>query len=293
VLIDFWTYSCINCLRTLPYVRAWAQRYKDAGLVVVGVHSPEFEFEKRHANVHMASGHLKIDFPVVEDSDFAVWRAFDNRAWPGFHFVDAMGRVRHQQYGEGNYTRSEQLIRQLLVEAGHGSKLPPDLAAPIGEGTQAAPAQHPARSSETYLGYARATGFDSGRGRPAERGARPFNGPVPAEVDHWSLSGAWTVESDRVALVRAGGRITYRFQARDLHLVLGPSADGRPVRFRLTIDGQAPGGDHGADVDARGEGTVDAHRLYQLVRLRGNTREALFEVEFLDPGLQAYAFTFG
>jgi thiol-disulfide isomerase/thioredoxin len=293
VLIDFWTYSCINCLRTLPYVRAWVQRYKAAGLVVIGVHSPEFEFEKAHANVHQASTRLGIDFPVVEDSDFAIWRAFGNRAWPGFYFVDARGRVRHRQYGEGEYERSEQWIRQLLTEAGHGGKLPAGLASPIGEGTQAAPAERPARSSETYLGYARTSGFDSGSGRPGDGRSRTFAGPVPTELDHWSLSGDWSVETDRVTLVRSGGRIAYRFHARDLHLVLGPSADGTPVRFRLLIDGKVPGEDRGTDVDARGEGTVDTHRLYQLVRRRADQGEALFEIEFLDPGVQAYAFTFG
>jgi thiol-disulfide isomerase/thioredoxin len=292
VLVDFWTYSCINCLRTLPYVRAWAQRYKDAGLVVVGVHTPEFDFEKLPANVQKATTQLHIDYPVVMDSDFAVWNAFGNRAWPALYFVDAQGRVRHRQYGEGKYEAAEQLIRQLLTEAGRGNALPPGLSSPAGEGTQAAPAPKPALSEETYLGYAKASGFDA-RGGAARDRVKAYAGPAPTQLDHWSLAGDWTVAPERVVLAKPNGRIAYRFLARDVHLVLGPAADGKPVRFRVSIDGKPPLDDRGADVDAQGMGRVDVHKLYQLVRRKSNERDALFEIEFLDPGVQAYAFTFG
>jgi len=292
VLVDFWTYSCINCLRTLPYVRAWAERYKDAGLVVIGVHSPEFDFEKLPANVQKATRQLHIDYPVVVDSDFHVWRAFGNRAWPALYFVDAQGRIRHQQYGEGRYEQAEQLIRTLLTEAGAGAALPPGLASPTGEGTQAAPSPRPARSEETYLGYARASGFES-RGSAAHDQVGSYSGPSPTKVDHWSLTGDWTVGPEGVALARSNGRIAYRFLARDVHLVLGTPADGKPVRFRVLIDGHAPQEDRGADVDAQGRGVVDGYRLYQLVRRQTHEGDALFEIEFLDPGVQAYVFTFG
>jgi thiol-disulfide isomerase/thioredoxin len=292
VLIDFWTYSCINCLRTLPHVRAWAQKYREAGLVVIGVHSPEFEFEKRADHVQRATGQLLIDFPVVMDSDHHVWRAFGNWAWPGFYFVDSNGRVRHQRYGEGRYEQSEQWIRELLTEAGQGHRLPPGLASPVGQGTQAAAGPVPPRSQETYLGYARSRGFD-GRGAGAGAGVERHAGTPPDAVDHWSLAGDWRIDADRVVLDRAGGRIAYRFFARDLHLVLGPATDGKPVRFRVRVDGGVPGVDHGSDIDAQGRGTAADHRLYQLLRRQASERPALFEIEFLDPGAQAFAFTFG
>ena len=292
VLVDFWTYSCINCLRTLPYVRAWAERYRDAGLVVVGVHSPEFDFEKLPPNVRKATERLDIHYPVVIDSDFGVWRAFNNRAWPALYFVDAQGRIRHQQYGEGRYEQAEQLIRTLLIEAGRGAALPSGLATPTGDGTQAAPGQRPALSEETYLGYTRASGFESRAGAVRDQ-ISSYSGPLPTSVDHWSLTGDWTVGPEGIGLAQPGGRIAYRFLARDVHLVLGTPADGKPVRFRVLIDGHAPLEDRGSDVDAQGRGVVDGYRLYQLVRRQTNDRDALFEIEFLDPGVRAYAFTFG
>ncbi len=292
VLVDFWTYSCVNCLRTLPYVRAWAQRYEQAGLVVIGVHTPEFDFEKIPANVQKATEHLHIGYPVALDSDFAVWNAFGNRYWPALYLVDAQGRIRYHQYGEGQYEHSEQVIRQLLTEAGHGDQLPPALASPAGEGTQAAPGPRPAVSEETYLGYAKASGFDSHGGSALGR-MHAYDGPVPTRIDHWSLTGDWTIEPELVSLARPGGRIAFRFLARDLHLVLGPARDGRPVRFRVRVDGKPPMDDHGSDVDAQGDGTVDTYRLYQLVRRGRGDRDALFEIEFLDPGVRAYVFTFG
>ncbi|MDH6591839.1 cytochrome c biogenesis protein CcdA/thiol-disulfide isomerase/thioredoxin [Variovorax sp. TBS-050B] len=291
VLVDFWTYSCINCLRTLPYLRAWAEKYKDAGLVVVGVHTPEFAFEKRPANVRRAVKDLEIGFPVALDSDYAIWRAFGNRAWPAFYFVDAEGRIRHQQAGEGRYATAEQVIQQLLAEAGR-PRVTAGLVAPQGLGTQAAAGSEPALSGETYLGHARAEGFASPGGLVRDR-TQAYQAPASLRINQWALAGEWTVDAERAVLARAGGRIVYRFQARDLHLVLGPAADGRPVRFRVRIDGQPPGADHGFDTDAQGAGVIDAQRLYQLVRQRDGARERLFEIEFLDPGAQAYAFTFG
>jgi len=278
VLVDFWTYSCINCLRTLPYVKAWAGKYRAAGLVVVGVHTPEFDFEQQPDNVLRAVKELGIGYPVALDSRRAIWRAFGNRAWPALHFVDAEGRIRHRQYGEGGYAEAERLIQQLLKEAGHGDRVPAGLVAPQGEGTQAAPAPVPADSEETYLGRARTSGFVA-----AGRTLR---------ANEWTLSGAWQVDDEYALGRQAGGRIVYRFRARDLHLVLG-SDNGRPIRFRVRIDGRAPGVDHGADTDAEGRGTVDAQRLYQLVRQASGGAERTFEIEFLDAGVRAYAFTFG
>ena len=291
VLVDFWTYSCINCLRTLPYLRAWADKYKDAGLVVIGVHSPEFAFEKQSANVHRAVKDLHLDFPVAVDSDFAIWRRFDNKFWPALYFIDAQGRVRHQQFGEGRYELSEQVIRQLLAEAGR-STLAPGLASPQGQGVQAAPGAAPAQSEETYLGYGNAQGFASPGGLVRDR-AHIYQRVASLATDHWALSGDWTVERERAVLNRADGRIAYRFRARDLHLVLGPATDAKPVRFRVLVNGKPPMADHGSDVDAQGYGTIDTHRLYQLVRRTTSDTDCLFEIEFLDAGAQAYAFTFG
>jgi thiol-disulfide isomerase/thioredoxin len=291
VLVDFWTYSCINCLRTLPYVRAWAAKYKDAGLVVVGVHTPEFAFEKLSSNVHRATKDLGIGFPVAVDSNYAIWRAFGNQSWPAFYFIDAQGRIRHHQFGENRYDKAELVLQQLLAEAGR-TDVPGQLVSPQGQGTQAAADALPALSGETYLGYERAHNFASPGGLASDR-ARIYQSPKSLRTHQWALAGEWTVEGERAVLVRAGGRVAYRFQARDLHLVLGPSADGKPVRFRVTVDGQPPLADHGADTDAQGNGTIDGQRLYQLVRQTANGKDRLFEIEFLDAGAQAYAFTFG
>lgn len=293
VLVDFWTYSCINCLRTLPYVRAWADKYKDAGLVVIGVHSPEFAFEKNPANVRRAVKDLGIGFPVALDNDFAVWRGFDNQAWPAFYFVDAQGRIRHHQFGENRYDKAEQVIQQLLAEAGQADKTHAGLVAPLGQGTQAAPGAEPAQSGETYLGHARAHGFASPGGIARDRAKAYESAGSSLRTNQWALGGDWTVEAERAVLNHADGRIAYRFKARDLHLVLGPAADGKPVRFTVRVGGQPPLADHGADTDAQGHGVVDAQKLYQLVRQASGGRERLFEIEFLDAGAQAYAFTFG
>ena len=291
VLVDFWTYSCINCLRTLPYLRAWEQKYKDAGLVVLGVHAPEFAFEKRSSNVRKATRDLGIGFPVAIDNDFAIWRAFRNQAWPAFYFIDAQGRIRHHQFGENQYEEAEQVIQQLLAEAGQ-RRIPSGLVAPQGEGVQAAAAPAGALSEETYLGYERTHNFASPGGMARDR-ANQYQSAASLRTNQWALAGDWTVERERAVLNRVGGRIAYRFHARDLHLVLGPSADGKPVRFKVRLDGQPPLADHGFDVDSEGNGTIDGQRLYQLVRQAAGGKDRLFEIEFMDPGVQVYAFTFG
>jgi cytochrome c biogenesis protein CcdA/thiol-disulfide isomerase/thioredoxin len=291
VLVDFWTYSCINCLRTLPYLRAWSEKYKDAGLVVLGVHAPEFAFEKRPVNVRRATKDLGIDFPVAIDNDFAIWRGFDNQAWPAFYFIDAEGRIRHHQFGENRYDKLERIIQQLLAEAGR-SHVPSGLVAPRGEGVEAAAGTAPVLSGETYLGYERTQNFASPGGIAGDR-ANTYLAAVSLRTNQWALAGEWTVERERAVVNRANGLIALRFHARDLHLVLGPSADGKPVRFRVLVDGKPPLSDHGSDVDAQGNGTIDAQRLYQLVRQASPAKDRLFEIEFLDAGAQAYAFTFG
>ena len=292
VLLDFWTYSCINCLRTLPHVRAWADKYRSLGFVVVGVHTPEFGFEHRPANVERAANQLGITFPVAVDSNRAIWEAFGVRGWPSLYFVDATGRIRHRQVGEGGYEGAERLIQQLLREAGR-TGVPTDLVAPQGSGTQAAPGPVPPGSDETYVGAARTQGFRSANGG-LKAGRTHDYAPAPAlALNEWTLAGNWKVGDESAELQQAGGRIAYRFLARDLHLVLGPAAEGPPVRFRVRIDGQPPGADRGSDINADGYGMVDSHRLYQLVRQARTGRERLFEIEFLDRGASAYAFTFG
>jgi len=290
VLVDFWTYSCINCLRSIPYVRAWAEKYKDQGLVVIGVHAPEFAFEKNVDNVKKAVSDLKIDYPVAIDNDYAIWRAFNNEYWPAHYFIDAEGRIRHHHFGEGEYDESERVIQQLLAEAGK-TNAPTGLVEVKASGAEAAPDMDDSQSPETYVGYKRAENFISpGGAAPDVRHVYTAGTP---KLNEWGLSGDWTIGGEDAVLNEAGGAIAYRFHARDLHLVLGPSADGRPVRFRVTIDGIAPGDSHGADVDADGQGAVTTHRLYQLIRQNGPIVDRTFKIEFLDPGVQAFAFTFG
>lgn len=292
VLVDFWTYSCINCLRAMPYVREWAERYRDHGLVVIGVHAPEFAFERNLANVQRAVKDLKVTYPVAIDNDFAIWRGFNNKYWPAHYFIDAQGRIRAHHFGEGNYAQSEQIIRQLLREA--GNTLPGD-DAPVAmtlDGVARQADMSNLKSPETYLGHARAENFASPGG---QRQDQPADYTVPATLQHnqWALAGRWTVGNEDARLETRGGRIAFRFHARDLHLVLAPGEDGKPVRFRVRIDGQAPGAAAGGDISADGDGRVDENRLYQLIRQSGAVQERTFEIEFLDPGVRAYAFTFG
>jgi thiol-disulfide isomerase/thioredoxin len=272
VLVDVWTYSCVNWLRTLPYVRAWADRYRDRGLVVVGVHCPEFGFEHDLDNVRHATRELGVDYPVVIDNDFAIWQSLANRYWPALYLVDRDGRIGFHHFGEGNYEETEQAIQRLLgideetvrVEAG-------GLAEAADWGTLG--------TGETYIGYGR------GVGRVASGAELALN--------RWALSGGWTVEDESALLNSAGGSITFRFHARDLNLVLAPPASVEPVRFTVRIDGQPPGADHGLDVDESGEGTLDEPRMYQLVRQRGGAADRTFKITFREPGVRAYVFTFG
>ncbi|MEH2472707.1 cytochrome c biogenesis protein CcdA/thiol-disulfide isomerase/thioredoxin [Nitrobacteraceae bacterium AZCC 2161] len=291
VLVNFWTYSCINCLRTLPHIRSWAEKYRDRGLLVIGVHTPEFAFEKNVANVRTASVSLGVGYPVVIDNDFAIWRAFDNQAWPAIYFIGADGRVRHHTLGEGGYEQSEKLIQQLLSEAG-SAPVVKDITGIRAEGAQAAADERNLGSAETYIGYRQASNFASPGGIREDVPSLYGAGPA-LSLNTWSLAGNWTVGGEFATLNKAPGGISYRFHARDLHLVLGPAIQGQPVRFRVKIDGQPPGADHGFDVDAEGLGSVRENRLYQLVRQAGPVMERTFEIEFLDAGVQAYAFTFG
>ncbi|MBR8071440.1 cytochrome c biogenesis protein DipZ [Burkholderia cenocepacia] len=294
VLVDFWTYSCINCLRTLPYTTAWARKYAPYGLVVIGVHAPEFAFERDIGNVKKAVHDLGIDYPVAIDNGYSIWRAFNNEYWPAHYFIDAQGRVRHHHFGEGEYVQSERAIQSLLAEAGHPDALnvPLGLAGAPAKGALAAADSADVRSPETYVGYARAESFASPGGVVRDTAHR-YDAPAQPDLNGWGLAGTWSVGAERAALAAPDGRIVYRFHARDLHLVLGPGANGRPVRFRVTLDGTAPGAAHGADVDAQGYGTVTGQRLYQLVRQPGAIADRTFAIEFLDPGVDAYAFTFG
>jgi cytochrome c biogenesis protein CcdA/thiol-disulfide isomerase/thioredoxin len=290
VVVDFWTYSCINCLRALPYVRAWAEKYKDQGLVVIGVHTPEFAFEKSEANVRDAVRRLGVDYPVAMDNDFAIWRAFKNQYWPAHYFIDAQGRIRHHHFGEGDYEGSERVIQQLLKEAG-AADVAADVVQVQAQGAEAAAAMDQLGSPETYVGYARAENFRSPGG--LARDAVKTYVANPLDLNDWSLVGRWRVTREHAELAAAGGRLSFRFKARDLHLVMGPGSNGALPRFRVLIDGQAPGADAGSDIDAQGVGRIDQQRLYQLIRQSGAVRERTFEIEFLDPGVQVFAFTFG
>jgi thiol-disulfide isomerase/thioredoxin len=291
VLVQFCTYTCINWLRTLPYVRAWAEKYKGQGLAVVGVHTPEFEFEKDGDNVRRALKEMGVAYPVAVDNDYAIWSAFDNRYWPALYFADAQGRVRHHHFGEGEYEQSEGVIQQLLAEAGAGGGSG-ELVSVEGRGIEAAADWGSLKSPENYVGYGRAENFASPGGAAADE-RRDYAAPAQLGLNQWALAGDWTVGRGAVVLNKAGGRIACRFHARDLHLVMGPASRGKSVRFRVALDGQAAGAAHGGDVDEQGNGTVTEQRLYQLVRQPKPVTDRRFEIEFLDPGAEAFAFTFG
>ena len=291
VLVDFWTYSCINCLRTLPYVKAWAEKYRDQGLVVIGVHAPEFAFERDVGNVTKAMKELGINYPVAIDNDYKIWRAFNNEYWPAHYFADAQGRIRYHHFGEGDYAESERVIQQLLREAG-AKTVADGLINADAQGVQQAPDMNQVLSPETYVGYQRAEHFVPETGLVPDKVAT-YNPPANLTLNDWSLGGQWAVGAERATASAPASRIVYRFHARDLHLVLGPGADGKPVRFNVSIDGQAPGDAHGVDVAADGSGLVTEQRLYQLVRQTDEVKDRTFTIEFLDPGVSAYAFTFG
>ena len=290
VVIDFWTYSCINCLRSIPHVRAWYDRYKDDGLVVIGVHAPEFAFEREFANVQKAVADLGIRYPVALDNDWKLWRALKNNYWPAHYFIDAQGRIRYYHHGEGSYEESERVIRRLLTEAGH----PPSMRMAGATANEAAEmaASGKVQSPETSIGYSRADRFVSAGGQAKEH-AKDYAIPAQLQLNQWGLGGRWSVGPQAATSLGAGGKIAFRFHARDLHLVLGPAEGGKPVRFRITIDGRAPGPDSGGDVKPDGSGVVTEERLYQLVRLKGDVIDHDFTIEFLDPGVRAFSFTFG
>ena len=290
VLVDFWTYSCINCLRSLPYVRAWAAKYKDHGLVVIGVHSPEFAFERDVDNVRHALVDLHVTYPVAVDSNLAIWQAFNNNYWPAHYFIDAQGRIRAHAFGEGDYAKSEQIIQQLLKEAGNAD-VPGGIVNPNAGGTEAQADESDRQSPETYVGYGRGKGLASDH--VVEDEASDYTAPATMSLNQWALSGNWTIGQQMTVLNKTPGKIVFRFHARDLHFVLGPANGTKPVRFRVTLDGVAPGAMHGMDINAEGEGTVTSQRLYQLIRQTGTIQDRTFTIEFLDPGVQAYSFTFG
>jgi thiol-disulfide isomerase/thioredoxin len=290
VLIDFWTYTCINWLRSLPHVRAWAEKYKNQGLVVIGIHTPEFEFEKNGDNVWRAVKEMRIAYPIAIDNDHAIWRAFKNRAWPALYFVDRHGKIRHHQLGEGEYEQSEKVIQQLLAEAGTGG-IGRELVSVDARGVEAPADWGSLKSPENYLGYERTKNFASPGGAVLDN--RVYAAPAQLRLNHWALSGDWTVKREATVLNKANGRIASRFHARDLHLVMGPAAPGTSVQFRVLIDGKPPGAAHGIDIDVQGNGTVVEQRLYQLIRQPKPITDRQFEIEFLDTGVEAFAFTFG
>jgi cytochrome c biogenesis protein CcdA/thiol-disulfide isomerase/thioredoxin len=294
VLLDIWTYSCINCLRTLPYVEAWAEKYKNDGLVVIGVHDPEFAFERDVGNIKRAAARLGVTYPIAVDNNYAIWDALNNQYWPAHYLVDAQGRIRYHHFGEGSYDETERAIQDLLAQAGH----PQALQVALGLSRQQMPAQgvraaaddHDMDSPETYLGYERAANFSS-PGGALQDAATDYRLPAALDLNDWGLAGDWRVRSQYATLQRPSGRIVFRFHARDLHLVLGTG--GTPVHFLIRIDGAPPGNAHGSDVAPDGSGVVTDQRLYQLVRQKGTVMDRTFEIEFLDPGVQAYSFTFG
>jgi thiol-disulfide isomerase/thioredoxin len=291
VVIDFWTYSCINCLRALPYLEGWSAKYKDAGLIVIGVHTPEFAFEKERSNVEQAVHDLKITYPVAIDSNYKIWQAFHNEYWPAHYFIDGQGRIRYHHFGEGEYDQSERVIQELLKDNGAKSLADGTINVSAG-GAEAAPDLANTRSPETYIGYKRAEHFASAQ--LFAQDTRMTYTPQPRlTLNQWALGGAWKVGPESAVLESAPGKVVFRFHARDLHLVLGPTKSGKPIRFKVTLDGTAPGDDHGSDTDDSGAGTVQGHRLYQLIRQKGAVEDRTFEIEFLDPGVQAFAFTFG
>jgi thiol-disulfide isomerase/thioredoxin len=286
VLIDFWTYTCINSLRPLPYVKSWAAKYKDAGLVVIGVHTPEFSFEKERVNVENALHELKVTYPVPIDSNYKIWQAFNNEYWPAQYLIDGKGRIRYHHFGEGEYAEFESVVQGLLRENGD-SGLDGSTVSVSGDGVEAAPSRD-AQSPETYVGYRRAERFASPRDS-----RKIYKAPAKLPLNKWGLSGAWNVGAEGATLQEAPGKIMFRFQSRDLHMVLGPARSGETIRFKVKLNGVEPNDDCGTDSAPDGMGAVRKPRLYQLIRQKGHVEDRTFEIEFLDPGAQAFVFTFG
>ena len=290
VLIDFWTYTCINSLRPLPYVKSWASKYKDAGLIVIGVHTPEFSFEKERVNVENAARNLNVTYPVAIDSNYGIWRAFNNESWPAQYLVDGKGRIRFQHSGEGEYAEIERVIQKLLKENGVAG-LNESTVKPLALGVEAAPGGD-LKSPETYLGYRLAERFSSLE-RLGRDSRKTYSPPASPSLNQWGLSGSWKVGAESAVLQEAPGRIVFRFHSRDLHLVLAPAKDAKPVRFAIRLDGAAPGENCGVDTGPDGSGEIREPRLYQLIRQKGPIVDRTFEIEFLDSGVHALDFTFG
>jgi len=290
VLINFWTYSCINSLRELPYMKAWAAKYKDAGLVVIGVHTPEFPFEKEVPNVKRALLDLRVVYPVAVDSEYGIWQAFHNDYWPANYFIDGKGRIRYHHFGEGEYRDSERVIQELLTENG-ATGLDRDPVKISADGIEAPPGDD-VQSPETYVGYRQAERFASSE-RVQHDFRQTYTPPARPSLNQWGLGGSWRVGAESGVLQAVPGKIVFRFHSRDLHMVLGPMQNGKPVRFKVTLDGAVPGNDSGVDTAPDGAGEVREPRLYQLIRQKGQVEDRTFEIEFLDPGVQAFSFTFG
>ena len=291
VLMHVCTYSCINWLRTLPYVRAWVDKYADDGLVLIGAHAPEFEFERELANVRRALKELRVEYPIALDNDYAIWRAFDNNYWPALFLVDANGRRRYHHFGEGKYDASERMIQKLLQERG-ASDVSRELVSVAARGVEADADWGSLKTPETYLGYERTHGFASPGGAAVAQ-PRAYDVPRRLRLNQWALAGNWTMTRQAVAANAPNARIAFRFHARDLHLVMGPPAGRNAGRFRVLIDGQPPGDAHGLDVGANGNGVADYQRMYQLIRQPKPIDDRQFEIQFLDPGIEAFSFTFG
>jgi thiol-disulfide isomerase/thioredoxin len=291
VIVDFWTYTCINWRRQLPYVRAWAERYQDKGLVVIGVHAPEFSFEKNIDNVRWATKDMRIEYPVVIDNDRGIWHAFNNEYWPALYFVDAQGRIRHQVFGEGQYQQSELVIQKLLAANGV-SGLSSEVVSVDAGGAEAAADWDELRSEENYVGYERTQNLASPGGEKPDK-RHEYVVPRQLSLNHWALSGEWTMGREAIALNQPDGRILYRFHARDLHLVMGPGDARQHVQFNVAVDGQPPHAAHGVDVDSQGNGIVKEARMYQLIRQPSAVVDRQFEIKFLDAGIEAFSFTFG
>jgi thiol-disulfide isomerase/thioredoxin len=290
VLVNFWTYSCINSLREMPYMKAWSAKYKDAGLVVIGVHTPEFGFEKDTANVKSAVSELNVPYPIPIDSNHSIWEAFHNEYWPADYFIDAKGRIRYHHFGEGEYEKSERVIQALLKE-NNATHLDESIVHIMADGAEAPPSND-VRSPETYVGYARAENFASPE-RMARDSHRTYSSPLQIALNQWAFGGSWNVGAERAALESAPGKIVFRFHSRDVHMVLGLSKNGTPIRFKVKLNGTAPAENHGSDSSATGAGEVREPRMYQLIRQKGPIKDVTFEIEFLAPGVEVFSFTFG
>lgn len=291
VLVDFWTYTCVNWLRTLPYRRAWAARYRDAGLTIVGVHTPEFGFERDLDNVEARSSALRVEYPIAIDSDYRVWNAFANHFWPALYLADAEGRIRYHHFGEGEYAMTEMVIQQLLLDAG-ATNVAADLVDVEPRGLEVAAEWRTVRSPETYTGHRQATGFASARIARFDA-PHPYAAAARLPLNHWDLSGTWTVAGHAAVLDEPGGRVAFQFHARDVNLVMGPASKGASIRFRVFVDGELATGAHGTDVGSDGSGIVREQDTYQLIRQPGPIEERRFEIEFLDSGVEVFCFTFG